>query len=114
MVTLAVYLLVYRTKVIYNYRKRKMPIYLLDNYILNYNTKWDSPLYAIFGLAINGGLYRTPLLYRAAKTTLYRRFIALSWPFLPSFVWLNPSIYRVCCPFGHPIKAVSCHGGVRT
>jgi hypothetical protein len=107
MVIFAVHPLVYRTGVIYNYRKKRMPIYSPDNYAFSYNIKWDSPLYAIFGLIIGGGLYRTPPLYRAAKATLYRRFVALSRLFLPLFVWLNPSICRVCCPFGHLVKAVS-------
>jgi hypothetical protein len=84
-----------------------MPIYSPDNYAFNYNIRWDNPLYAIFGLATGGGLCRTPFLYRAAEMTLYRRFVALSWLFLPLFVWLNPSICRVCCPFGHPVEAIS-------
>jgi hypothetical protein len=86
MITLAVYSLVYRTGIIYSCRKRRMPIYPPDSYAPNYNTRWDSPLYAIFGLATDGGLYRTPSLYRAAKATLHRRFVAPPWLFLPPFV----------------------------
>jgi hypothetical protein len=89
MVIFAVYPLVYRTGVIYSCRKRKRPIYSLNSYAFNYNTRWNSLLYAIFGLATGDGLRRTPLLYRAAKATLYRCFVALLWPFLPLFVWLN-------------------------
>jgi hypothetical protein len=86
MVIFAVHPLVYRTGIIYNCQKRRMPIYSLNNYAPNYNTRWDSPLYAIFGLATGGRLYRTPPLYRAAKAMLHRRFVALPWLFLPLFV----------------------------
>jgi hypothetical protein len=47
--TFAVHSLVYQTEMIYNCRKRRMPIYPLDSYTPSYNTRWDSPLYAIFG-----------------------------------------------------------------
>jgi hypothetical protein len=107
MVIFAVYSLVYRTGIIYNCRKRRMPIYSPDSYAFSYNIRWDSPLYAIFGLIIGDGLYRTLSLYQAVKATLYRRFVALSRLFLPLFVWLNPLIYRVYCLFGHLIKIVS-------
>jgi hypothetical protein len=107
MVIFVAYSLVYRTEVIYNYQKRKMPIYLLNSYAFSYNIKCNSPLYVIFGLAIGGGLRRTLFLYQAKKPTLYRRFIALLCLFLPLFVWLNPLTYRVCCLFSHPVKAVS-------
>jgi hypothetical protein len=86
MLTFAIYPLVHQTGVIYSCRKRKRPIYSLNSYALSYDIRWNSPLYAIFGLAVSNELRRTPPLYRAAKATLYRRFVALLWLFLPLFV----------------------------
>jgi hypothetical protein len=70
MVAFAVYSLIYRIGMIYNCQKRKRPIYPLNNYAPNYNTRWNNLLYAISGLAISNELRRTPPLYRAVKVTL--------------------------------------------